>query len=58
MMGELKERIIHLIEQNAAAKLAELSNDFVRAKSGQKEAIVAGMEFERWLSESCRECLG
>ena len=57
-MGELKERIIRLIEQNAAKKVAELSNDFVKAKSGEKEAIVAGIEFERWLSESCRECLG
>ena len=57
-MGELKEQIIRLIEQNAAKQVAELAHDFVRAKSGQKEAIVAGIEFERWLSESCRECLG
>lgn len=56
-MGELKDRIIRLIEQNAAAKVAELSNEFVRAKSGEKEAIAAGIEVERWLSESCREYL-
>ena len=56
-MGELKDRIIHLIEQNAAKKVAELSGEYVRAKSGQKEAIAAGIDIERELAESCQECL-
>ena len=56
-MGELTSQIIRLIEQNAAKKVAQLSGEFVRAKSGQKEAILAGIEVERELAESCRECL-
>ena len=56
-MGELKDRIIHLIEQNAAKKLAELSGEYVRAKSGQKEALAAGIDIEREVAESCQECL-
>ena len=56
-MGELKDRIIRLIEQNAAGKVSNLSEEYVRAKSGEKEAIQAGIEFERWVAESCRECL-
>ena len=57
-MGELKDRIIRLIEQNAAKKVSDLSGEYVRAKSEEKEAIQAGIEIERWVSESCRECLG
>jgi len=57
-MGELKDRIIRLIEQNAARKVSDLSGEFVQAKSEEKEAIHAGIELERWVSESCRECLG
>lgn len=57
-MGELKDRIIRLIEQNAAKKVSDLSGEYVRAESEEKEAIQAGIEIERWLAESCRECLG
>ena len=35
-MGELKDRIIRLIEQNAAKKVSDLAGEYVRAKSGQK----------------------
>ena len=57
-MGKLKDRIIRLIEQNAAKKVSDLSGKYARAKSEEKEAIQAGIELERWVSESCRECLG
>ena len=56
-MGELKDRIIHLIEQNAARKVAELSGEYVRAKSRQKEALAAAIDIEREVAESCQECL-
>jgi len=58
IMGELKDRIIRLIEQDAARKVSDLSGEYVRAKSKEKEAIQAGIELERWVSESCRDCLG
>jgi len=56
-MGELKDRIVRLIEQNAAKKASELSGEYIRAKPDEKEAIQAGIDVERWLSESCQECL-
>ena len=56
-MGELKDRIVHLIEQNAAKKASELSGEYVRAKPDEKEAIQAAIAIERWLSESCHKCL-
>ncbi len=57
-MGELKDQIIRLIEQNAAKKVSDLAGQFVRAKPEEKEAIMAGIEVERYLAESCQECLG
>jgi len=56
-MGELKDRIVRLIEQNAAKKVSHLSGEYVRAKPEERERIQAAIEVERWLSESCRECL-
>jgi uncharacterized protein YajQ (UPF0234 family) len=56
-MGELKDKIVRLIEQNAAKKASELSGEYVRAKPAEKEAIQAAIDVERWLSESCRDCL-
>jgi len=56
-MGELKDRIVRLIEQNAAKKVSQLSGEYVRAKPEERETIQAAIEVERWLSESCRECL-
>ena len=58
IMGELKDRIIHLIEQNAAKKVSQLSGEYVRAKSGQKEAFYDAIEVERCVVETCQECLG
>jgi hypothetical protein len=57
-MGELKDRIIRLIEQDAARKVSDLSGQYVRAKPEEKEAIQAGIDIERWVAESCQECLG
>jgi hypothetical protein len=56
-MGELKDRIVRLIEQNAARKVSDLSGEYVRAKPAEKEVIQAAIDIERWLSESCQECL-
>jgi hypothetical protein len=57
-MGELKDRIIRLIEQNAARKVSELSGEYVQAESGEKEALAAAIDIERELAESCQESLG
>jgi hypothetical protein len=56
-MGQVKDRIIHLIEQEAAGKVAARSGEYVRAEPGRREALQAAIQVERWLAESCRDCL-
>jgi hypothetical protein len=58
IMGELKNRIIRLIGQDAAKEVSDLAGQYVRAKSGQKEAICDAIEIQRCVAESCQECLG
>lgn len=55
-MIRLTDRIIRLIEADAAAKLAAFSTMYARARSPDREAIHAAIEIERWLMESCRGC--
>ena len=47
------EAIIH----NSTARMADLADEFIHAPAEEKEAIAAGIDFERWLAETCRECL-
>ncbi|MHC4520287.1 MAG: hypothetical protein ACYTAS_16985 [Planctomycetota bacterium] len=56
-MGEVKDRIIRLIEQEAAAKVAAVAGEYVRTKPDRKEALQAAIQVERWLAKSCRDCL-
>jgi len=56
-MSKLKDQIIRLIEKNAAGKVATLAGQYVRAKPEEREAIQAGIEIERWLAETARQCL-
>ena len=56
-MNQLKRQILRIIGQNAAARAAALSGEYIRAKPEEKEAVVAGIDFERWLSEVCEVCL-
>ena len=56
-MGETKDRIVRLIEQAAARKVAEFSREYVSSPPGNKEAIQAAIDVERWLAQSCRDCL-
>ena len=56
-MTKLKDQMLRLIKHDSARKVAALANQFVRAEAEEKEAIQAGIEFERWLAETCHECL-
>ena len=56
-MGQLKDQMVELIGRQAEQEVARLSGEFARAPSEDKEAILAHMEFERWLAESCWLCL-
>ena len=56
-MNKLKNQILQLIQQNSRRKVAALAGEYVRAKPEEREAIHAGIEIERWLAETCQECL-
>jgi len=56
-MTELTDRMLRLIQADAAARLADLSNRYVHAQAADKETIQAAIEIERWLTESCEDCL-
>ena len=56
-MNKLKNQILQLIRQKARRKVAALASEYVRARPEEREAIQAGIEIERWLAETCHECL-
>ena len=56
-MNTLKTRIFQAINRNSTAKVSELAGEFVHAAPQEKEAILAGIDFERWLGETSRMCL-
>lgn len=56
-MANWKDEIIRRIGENAWRTAGRLSRQYVNAPSQDREAIMAGIEFEKWLAESCAECL-
>ena len=57
-MTDLKDQIVRLIQQDAARKVADFAGQLIRAKPEEKEQILAGLDFERWLEQTCQKCLG
>ena len=56
-MTGLKDQMLKIIATNSTALIADLADEFVRAPAEEKEAIAAGIDFERWLAETCQQCL-
>jgi len=56
-MTNLKDGMVQLVGQNAAARVAVLAGELVHATPDEKEAILAGLDFEGWLAETCEQCL-
>ena len=50
-----QERIV-MMEARALTRLGSLAGQLVEAESEGKEAILAEMQFQRWLAESCQDC--
>ena len=56
-MDKLKDKIIRLIQQNSIKRAGKLSGEYIQAKPEEKETIIAGIEFEKWMAEACQMCL-
>jgi hypothetical protein len=46
-----------MLQQRSDDRAARLSKEYLKAKPEEKEAIIAGIEIEKWLSEICQDCL-
>ena len=55
-MRNTKDVLIRVIEARATRRVGRLAADLVRARSEDKELVLAEMDFERWLAESCLDC--
>ena len=56
-MNRITDQMIKLIKYKAEQDAAELAGEFARAPTEAKEDILAALEFEKWLAESCEFCL-
>ena len=56
-MSQLKDRIVRLIELDARARVAALASSYPHARPEKRDEIMAGIEFERWLADTCAFCL-
>jgi len=56
-MNTIKKQMLKQVAQRAAARAAALSMQYMKADPEDREAIMAGIRFEKWLSETCQFCL-
>ena len=56
-MGVLKKQLVRIIGENAGTRAAKLSREYIKAKPEEREAIQAGIRFEKWMYEMAELCL-
>jgi hypothetical protein len=56
-MNTIKRQMLRQVAHRAAARAAVLSRQYMKANPKDREAIMAGIRFEKWLSQTCRFCL-
>ena len=56
-MMSKKDILLERIRRKSEREAARLAGEFARAASEEKEEILAALEIEKWLAESCAECL-
>ena len=53
----IKDVMLKRIKRQAQAEARHLAGEFARAASEEKEAILAELEYEKWLAEVCFDAL-
>jgi len=56
-MNAFKERMLRILQQRSDNRAGMLSRQYLTAEPHEREAIMAGIEFEKWLSEVCDDCM-
>lgn len=54
----MKDILVATIPRRAEQEARHLAGEFLRAASEEKEQILAQLEYEKWLAETCWESLG
>jgi len=57
MNEDVTNILLDAIRRRSERKVGLLAKELVYAASEDKEAILAGLEIERWLADACRDCL-
>lgn len=55
-MVNLKDVLVTAVENEAHHRRGVLAGELVRARPENKEAILAEIEFQHWLADSCSDC--
>ena len=53
----VKDIRLEQIRRRSLGEARQLAGEFARAASEDREAILAALEFEKWLAESCADAL-
>jgi len=53
----VKDIKLEQIRRRSLTEARQLAGEFARAASEDREAILAALEFEKWLAESCADAL-
>ncbi len=52
-----KDVLLEAIQHKSELEASRLATEFARAASEEKEAILAELELEQWVAQSCEVCL-
>jgi len=52
----MKEVMLEAARRRSEREAARLAGEFARAASEEREAILASLEFEKWMAQACRDC--
>lgn len=56
-MKTVKNQMLAAVQAHAEREARLLAEEFVRAASEDRDAILAALEFEMWLAASCAEVM-
>ena len=57
-MTTMREILLEEIEAQARRETARMAGELARAPEGKREEILAALDVERWIAESCGVCAG
>jgi len=56
-MNLLKRQLLRQVGLRSAERAAALSRQYLKVRPQDREAVMAGIRFEKWLTEICEFCL-